>query len=877
LLSAGSVALLAAGGLALLGGVPGCGDGETTAPGPTTTAGPGPGPGGQGGVGPGGQGGVGPGGQGGVGPGGQGGGGAPPIVALRPSKSSTIAITEDDSLVAMVNPEDDSVAVFDVTADTRIQKHTTGDEPSAVAIHPDGTTLYVANQADATVVALKGFDGAAPTVTKVNVGSEPTGLALSPTGKFLYVAEWAEGRITQISTADMTILKSVELVGTDGDRRHPRAVSVTSNGDESDDDELVVVADFFGEPVDGDPVAPGVQSEANDKGRAGKVHVLKADLSPSKVITLSTFDSGFLDSQATPQPVSTSPNQLYNAWIQGSRIYVPSVSASPQPPVKNNTNVYPVVYVGDLMAGAEVITKDAEKAGTTNLAKLVAAEKVKMNCSAAGKPGCLFLAEIVDMAFVGDATSNISYVVSRGADAVQRVTWDAGAGVSIGSPQNLQIDVNVDAPGGSKKKCQNPTGIVTPHQGGRGYLNCWVTQQLGILDFTTQSLAITLAATDNVAAPGPVEKGRRFYFTGRGRWSAEGWSSCGSCHPAGLSDNITWIFPAGPRQTTSMDGTFSHGSTQKMRILNWTGIFEELHDFERNTRGVSGGLGAITQPKAGQMCGNAANEDPIGIATVGNLGQPMKDLNDNTAGSCKHTDWDDITEFTKTIRPPKAAQFPVGDPVKGAAIFGEGGGTDKGGCVRCHGGAGWTVSRRFWTPKDATKNGDIANQSFPGVKKFPNGWGFMNPHWNLRTAQIQTEIVTAIGPAQVACVLRDIDTFGDGGPGNTDTLGIEKKDAATSPKAQGEFGYNVPSLYGLALGAPYLHHGQAKTLKALLTDTKWSTHLKAGNPNFTPTAQQIDDLIAFLLTIDAKTPEMQVPKDLAGDSFDVCPDADPFP
>ena len=28
-------------------------------------------------------------------------------------------------------------------------------------------------------------------------------------------------------------------------------------------------------------------------------------------------------------------------------------------------------------------------------------------------------------------------------------------------------------------------------------------------------------------------------------------------------------------------------------MLNWTGIFDEIHDFELNTRGNSGGVGAI--------------------------------------------------------------------------------------------------------------------------------------------------------------------------------------------------------------------------------------------------------------------------------------------
>jgi hypothetical protein len=82
--------------------------------------------------------------------------------------------------------------------------------------------------------------------------------------------------------------------------------------------------------------------------------------------------------------------------------------------------------------------------------------------------------------------------------------------------------------------------------------------------------------------------------------------------------------------------------------------------------------------------------------------------------------------------------------------------------------------------------------------------------------------------------------------------------------AQGGGGYNVPSLYGLALNAPYLHHGLARSLPELFDD--FDGHLKAGNDNFAPSAEQKDALIQFLLTIDPSTPEMTVPA-----NFDKCP------
>ena len=48
------------------------------------------------------------------------------------------------------------------------------------------------------------------------------------------------------------------------------------------------------------------------------------------------------------------------------------------------------------------------------------------------------------------------------------------------------------------------------------------------------------------SAPFKELMGKRFFFTGLGRWSAREVGSCGSCHPDGLSDNVTWIFGAHP-------------------------------------------------------------------------------------------------------------------------------------------------------------------------------------------------------------------------------------------------------------------------------------------------------------------------------------------
>lgn len=79
----------------------------------------------------------------------------------------------------------------------------------------------------------------------------------------------------------------------------------------------------------------------------------------------------------------------------------------------------------------------------------------------------------------------------------------------------------------------------------------------------------------------------------------------------------------------------------------------------------------------------------------------------------------------------------------------------------------------------------------------------------------------------------------------------------------------------LALQHVDRHHGQSPSLNDLFSNSAWGFHTNAGNANFSVTlagAGKVDDLVAFLLSIDASTPEIDVPTDPGtGASFDACP------
>lgn len=788
---------------------------------------------------------------------------APAVVEVQNhvSRSSTIALSDDHAHVAMVNPEDGTLSVFQTSDHARIAKVQTGGGPSSVVIAADSATAFVANRSDGTVVRVRQIDGGTPMVdATVHVGAEPVALALSPTGKKLFVAELAESRVRVVDPQTMTVVTSFAV-----DR--PRALAVTNNLDSSDDDETLIVTQFYG------VASPG--GEAKDDGRTGAVRLYRlADFTTYKSISLAPIDSGFAKGGVASNPsVKASPNLLSSVAVANGKLFITATDAAPEGPPRFDNNVFPVVHVADLATAAEV----TGAGGTTNLARKI------YDAVPTPSPGAprFVPGDLADIAFVDQ--TNVGYAVGRAGDVMIRIAF--GASVEIGSTQNKLIDLGGnDAIG----KCLNPTGVAIDSEHGKAYVNCWVSRRLGVVALDSQQLIQTVESSPApaTASERSVQRGRRFYFTGRGRWSAnpangaaggEGWSSCGSCHPDGLTDNVTWVFASGPRQTTSQDGSFSHGpGPQKQRVFNWTGIFDEHHDFERNTRDVSGGLGAITAAPTRAECDQLDKETQVSLTGIAGLGAPLKELAEGAL--CGHKDWDDIDAFVKTIAPVRARRATPTDAVaRGRQVFVDGG------CAKCHGGSGWTVSRRFFAPTTPT-NALLAGTQFEIPGFLPQTFMYDAAPGVPRTLISGQPAIGAddtgsadpgAGIAQVACSLRNVGTFGvPGDSARTDGLELRPSPAGLV-RSQGRAGYNVPSLYGLALGAPYFHHGQAATLTDLFSDARWQFHTNAGNANFALALAQpgkLDDLIAFLTSIDANTQEIAVPSNPGdGRSFDVCP------
>ena len=812
-----------------------------------------------------------------------------------PTRGSTIAISPDDARIVAVNRDSGTVTVMAVDYGDGQPKMTVvkdiddndeiavGAEPWQVAIDRCGLNAYVVLRKDQKVVQIKNIHTTPELGAEVVVGSEPTAVALTPNGTKMYVANWVDGTLTVIDPATMTAIDEIDLnaaivahpkkfLGNVVARpalAHPRAIAITGNGDDSDDDEKVYVAEYFAQrtaPEAGD----GKNADINHEALVYSVKV--SDGSVGVVELAPIADTSFPD--AGMGVTGCYPNQLQSVTVNGDFAYVSSTCASPEGPLGFKNNTHPVVSVIDTTTDTEV------PAGTTNLNKNFTAQYTTKNTP--DDKSRRFPHVPNDIGFLPG--SGVAYLAANGADAVFRVAYDqnTSAVTAVGNANGPDfINLTPASLKGTPQQGQNPNGVAVAHAQPFAFANNDVTRNVSALNLTMQIVAGTDSDDPRVTQSSPLPmdpaeqaalRGKHFFNTGLGRWSLNGqaWGSCQACHVDGLTDNVTWYFGRGPRQSTSLDASYAEGDKTDQRIFNWTAVFDDMADFEGNTRGTSGGVGALVSFADPNM--DPKNADRIDLtsamlfppAGAAGLNGSAQQVTDNTSVL---KDWNDIKAYVQTIRPPRA---PTNlDPAlvtAGEALFKD---LAQGGrCQGCHGGEKWTISRLFYTPGGAT-NAALQAKTWNSAALIAAGF----PAALLPAATPMNQVMRFGNAAndQIECILRPVGTF------NTAPMAVGvaelRQDMMTA--AQGNAmdgkGYNPPSLFGLATGGPFFHAGNARTLEELLSST-FGTHWKAltVNANFLSQNGDVNKLVHYLLSIDADTPTIAVPAMPSGQGGDFC-------
>ena len=202
-----------------------------------------------------------------------------------PTSSQPMALTAGDELLAVANPDNNSVTIFDVRNDVnlKVAEVPVQSEPSGVAFLPDGasSTSRIPSAAPSrSSPTPQAAVGAPP--QHITVGTEPYGLALTPNGKKLYVTNSRSNTISVIDTASDTVTKTITV------NAEPRGLAITNDGDADDNDEMVYVTHFLSFPQAG-------KIDGQDDAKAGRVSVLStATDAVTSVIALNPIaDTGF--------------------------------------------------------------------------------------------------------------------------------------------------------------------------------------------------------------------------------------------------------------------------------------------------------------------------------------------------------------------------------------------------------------------------------------------------------------------------------------------------------------------------------------------------------------------------------------------------------
>ncbi len=701
-------------------------------------------------------------------------------------------------MLVSVNPDSDTVSVFDVSQDRnrRIAEVRVGSEPNGVAVVPNGSRAFIANTVSGTVTSMQVYRGGVGgrVLRHIPVGTEPYAVVMTPNGRKLYVANARSNTISVIDPNTNSVIRTVN-VGPE-----PRGLAVTNNGDANDEDETLLITHFLALP------APG-RIDGEDDSKLGFVTALSTrDESMIAQISLRPMaDTGFkaagdaIGRTAPPATITESdlkfttgayPNQLNSVAVKGGFAFVPSTGASPNGPVRFDVNTQSLVSVIDL-------ARRTDAGQTINIHSAVREQT--------GTPR-RFVTQPWSIAMKNGA--NEGYVISLASNVMVKLAVNpttGGASVQRSVADNTRV---LQIPTG-----RHPRGVVVNPTDTRAYVMNYISRDVTVVDLTAtpERVSATMRSAD-LPDPGSPEEvvhlGNELYHTSIGefdpatpggppivgRMSNNGWGSCGSCHPFGLTDNVVWIFGAGPRRTIPQHTDFDPVDGFQ-RAFNWSAIFDEEEDFEANIRGVSGGLGLIVGADG------VTPDNPVAAFSPANA--ERRQLRVRGINS-----WDAIKAYVQHgIRSPISPLSKTDpDVIAGEEIF------RQNNCQQCHGGTQWTTAR-------------VNHTGVPGADLLQG--------------------------AQLGANLKKVGTF-DAAAKN------EIRGTAAAPL--GADGYAPASLLSLfAFPQTFFHNGQANSLQQVMENV---THRSAGTNGVDRLTdpEQRRRLIRFVLSIDAATVPMYPPQ-----------------
>lgn len=483
----------------------------------------------------------------------------PELLAERPTLSQSVIYESRDGgndRVWNVNPDNDTVSVFDAVTHAKVAEIAVGASPRSLAWHAASGTVWVTVKADATLVRIQTSDLTRLPDLLLPRGSQPHGIAFDPQGTRAYVALEMLGQVLQLDASGTEL--GLVSVGTT-----PRHLSVSSDGSK------VYVSRFITPRLPGEATAfPEVANGGGDVMVLGT-----APLDVLKTITLAHSDEP--DSGGGGRGI---PNYLGPAALSpaGDMAWVASKQDN--------------VLRGTLRDGRGLTHENSVRAVTSRLDLVAEMEDAegRIDHDDAAVPSTAIFGPNGLYVFVAlEGSREVAVVDAYGKQELFR--FDAG---------------------------RAPQGLALSQDGKRLFVHNFMSRTVSVHDISAvidQGSDVVgplevYNAVSNEQLSSQVLLGKQlFYDANDDRLSREDYISCASCHNDGGHDGRVWDmtgFGEGLRNTIDLRGRggVGHGP------LHWSANFDEVHDFENQIRTLALGNGLIT---------DGDPHPPLGLANAG--------------------------------------------------------------------------------------------------------------------------------------------------------------------------------------------------------------------------------------------------------------------
>ncbi len=547
-----------------------------------------------------------------------------PQSSARSASSSTIAFeprSGGNSRVWVVNQDNDSVTAFDAITRAKVAEIAVGTAPRAIALAPDGA-LWVTNKQSASISVINPAMLAVSRTIALTRASQPYGIVFAP-GGYAYVALAATGQAAKIDVTSFTQVASV------GVGANPRNLAIANDG------AILYVSRFISPPLPGEHTAV-VQTTIGGEPAGGEVVVVDAAaMSVTRTIVLRHSDRPDFENQGRGVP-----NYLGAPAVSpdGTQAWVPSKQDN--------------VRRGALRDGTGLNFQNTVRSISSriDLATQVEDANARVDHDNAG----------LASAAVFDARGVYLFVALETSREV--AVLDAH-----GRYELLRFDVG-----------RAPQALALSADSATLYVNNFMDRTLGVFDLRpllndglgqVPALA-TLAAVGSERLSAQVLLGKRLFYDARDpRLARDRYISCASCHNDGGHDGRVWDLTGvgeGLRNTASL-----RGRAAGQGFLHWSNNFDELHDFEGQIRGLSGGTGLMTDAQF-------------------NTGTRSQPLGDPKAGVS--TDLDALAAYVASLNAFDTTPYRTsGGALTAAGAAGKAVFTTLN-CGSCHAGAAFTAS-----------------------------------------------------------------------------------------------------------------------------------------------------------------------------------------